>query len=168
MSAGIEIRKPRVVQDGFKAAHEVALAEREPVLVPVGTFVDDRGWSLMNLLTGVLSPEGQVNVSTQDPGVVKAWHRHRGQTDFWLCARGRLKVGIHRETDGASWLAVTGEHKPDVVVIPPLLWHGAATVGAEPATLIYYVTQAYNAQDPDEERRAHDSVDGFPWGVRHG
>jgi len=168
MSDGNGIGKPRVVRDGFQAAHEAALSGNEPVFAPVGTFVDDRGWSLMNLLTGVLSPEGQVNVSTQDPGVVKAWHRHQAQTDFWLCARGRLKVGVHRESDGASWMLVTGEHKPGVVVIPPPLWHGAATVGAAPATLIYYVTKAYNAQRPDEERRAHDSVAGFPWEVQHG
>jgi len=30
------------------------------------------------------------------------------------------------------------------------------------------VTHAYDAAAPDEERRAHDSVDGFPWTVRHG
>ena len=38
---------------------------------------------------------------------------------------GNLKVGVHRDTDGASWMMVVGEKRPGVVVIPPTLWHGA-------------------------------------------
>ena len=37
-----------------------------------------------------------------------------------------------------------------------------------PAGLLYYVSHAYNPKQPDEQRRPHDSVPGFPWGVRHG
>ena len=53
-------------------------------------------------------------------------------------------------------------------MIPPGLWHGATTVGATPAGLLYYVTHAYDQNEPDEERRPHDSVDGFPWATQHG
>ena len=57
---------------------------------------------------------------------------------------------------------------PGVLIIPPPLWHGAATVGPESAGLLYYVTHAYDAAHPDEHRRAWDSVEGFPWATRHG
>lgn len=147
---------------------EAAAREGEPLFVPGVLHADDRGWSLMNQLRGVMTPQGQVNYSVQYPGVVKAWHRHRQQTDFWIGLHGHLKVGVHREADGVSWLGVIGEKRPGVVVIPPPLWHGAATVGDVPAGLLYYVTHAYNEAAPDEDRRAHDSVAGFPWGVRHG
>ncbi|MEX2212805.1 MAG: hypothetical protein WD768_01670, partial [Phycisphaeraceae bacterium] len=81
---------------------------------------------------------------------------------------GNMKAGVYRETDGKTWLAVIGEKKPGVLIIPPPLWHGVATVGNENAGLLYYVTHAYDMKAPDEDRRAHDSVEGFPWWVRHG
>lgn len=160
-------RVPRVdgtVEEGYRRA----LAEGEPVFVPTAYFADDRGFSLMNQLQGVLSPKGQVNFSTQYPGVIKAWHRHKKQTDFWMCLRGHLKVGVWRETDNEAWVAVIGEKQPGTVIIPPTLWHGAATVGDEPAGLLYYVTETYNPAEPDEERAAFDALAAFPWTVQHG
>ncbi len=149
--------------DAFGQAVEAG----EPRIVPASFHADDRGWSLMNQMQGVMRPEGQINYSVQYPGVVKAWHRHAKQTDFWLCVMGNLKVGVHRDTDGASWMAVVGEKRPGVVVIPPTLWHGAATVGPTPTGLLYYVTHAYDPAAPDEERVAHDAFAGFPWVVEH-
>ncbi len=157
------------VWDGtVESGYRRALAEHEPVFVPSKHFADDRGWSLMNQLQGVLSPKGQVNFSTQYPGVIKAWHRHKKQTDFWLVLRGHLKVGVHRQTDGAAWACVTGEKRPGTVIIPPTLWHGAATVGPESAGLLYFVSEAYDPANPDEERMDHDGFAGFPWEVQHG
>ncbi len=159
---------PKTVQEPLPKAFAAAIEGQEPVFVPAAIFTDDRGWSLMNQLQGVMTSEGQVNYSVTYPGVIKAWHRHRLQTDFWVCLNGHIKVGICRESDGKSWLAVIGEKRPGVLIIPPPLWHGAATVGDVPAGLLYYVTHAYNPASPDEERRAYDSVPGFPWHVRHG
>lgn len=159
---------PKSFSGSVAEAHAAAISGREPIFVPSTIYTDDRGWSLMNQMQGVMSPQGQVNFSVQYPGVVKAWHRHQLQTDFWMCLTGHIKVGVFREEDSTAWLLVTGEKKPGVVIIPPPLWHGAATVGDSQAGLMYYVTHAYNAQKPDEDRRAHDSVAGFPWGVRHG
>ncbi len=159
---------PRTMTTGLAEAHAFAKEHSEPVFVPASIYTDDRGWSLMNQMQGVMTPEGQINISVQYPGVIKAWHRHQKQTDFWMCIRGHLKAGVHRESDGASWLIVMGEKKPGTLIIPPPLWHGAATVGDESAQLLYYVTHAFNPQQPDEDRRAHDSVTGFPWAVRHG
>lgn len=159
---------PRVMQEPIPAAFEAALASKEPVFVPQSLYADDRGWSLMNQMQGVMRPEGQLNFSVTYPGVIKAWHRHALQTDFWICLTGHIKVGVYREQDQKAWLAVIGEKRPGVMIIPPPLWHGVATVGDTPAGLLYYVTHAYNAKQPDEERRGFDSITGFPWGVRHG
>jgi dTDP-4-dehydrorhamnose 3,5-epimerase len=153
---------PRSLAAPLPEAHAEALAKREPIFVPAPVFTDDRGWSLMNQMQGVMVPAGQVNFSVQYPGVIKAWHRHRLQTDFWIGLTGHLKAGVFREDDGKSWLLVIGEKRPGVLIIPPTLWHGAATVGDAQAGLLYYVTHAYNPAQPDEERRAHDSVAGFP------
>jgi dTDP-4-dehydrorhamnose 3,5-epimerase len=159
---------PRISNDPLPAVLDAASSAREPVFVPQSLFADDRGWSLMNQMQGVMRPEGQINFSVQYPGVIKAWHRHALQTDFWICLSGHIKVGVFREEDQKAWMMVIGEKRPGVMVIPPPLWHGAATVGDTPAGLLYYVTHAYNAKKSDEKRRAFDSVNGFPWGVRHG
>lgn len=166
---GLVTRTPRSLTDtSFVEAQRIAESEQEPIFVPVSPYADDRGWSLMNLLTGVMSDEGQVNFSTQYPGAVKAWHRHDLQTDFWICLNGHLKAGVYRESDGAAWVNVMGEKRPGVLIIPTPLWHGATVIGPTPAGLLYYVTKAYNPENPDEHRRPWDSIDGFPWGVRHG
>ena len=162
------IQTPKNFTGSMREAYQAALEQTEPIFVPVKTFNDDRGWSVMNLMTGVLREQGQINFSIQYPGVIKAWHRHGVQTDFWTCALGHIKTGIYREDDGARWMLVIGEQRPGVLIIPPPLWHGAATVGPTPAGLLYYVTETYNADAPDEQRRPFDSVRGFPWGLRHG
>ncbi len=161
-----ETKNIPVFAGSFADAWAEARAANEPRLVEIRAFADDRGWSYMNLMTGVLDG-GQVNVSVQHPGVVKAWHRHVKQTDFWCGLAGHLKVGVWRDSDNASWQAVIGDRRPAVVVIPPTLWHGAATVGPDPATLLYYVSEVYVPSQPDEERCAFDALPGFTWAVEH-
>lgn len=164
------VRKVEAVREfagSFVDAWQDARGAREPRFVPVKPFADDRGWSLMNLMQGVMSDQGQVNYSLMYPGVIKAWHRHHVQTDFWMCPQGHIKVGVYDEEAGRAWQVVIGQMRPGVLVIPPPLWHGGATAGHEAAGLLYYVTHAYNAQQPDEDRRAYDSVEGFPWQVQH-
>lgn len=153
---------------GYAQAHQEALAAKEPRFVPVNPYTDDRGWSLMNLMTGVLSPEGQINFSTQYPGAIKAWHRHQKQTDFWCVLTGHLVVGVVREEDGVMWKLIAGEKRPGVVIIPPTLWHGATVAGPTSAGLLYFVTHAYDPKNPDEDRRAYDSFTDFSWAVAHG
>lgn len=158
---------PQVVNCSAKAAMQMAERLQEPVLLETKIYADDRGWSLMNQLTGVLSEEGQINFSLQYPNVIKAWHKHSYQTDFWVCVQGNLKAGVYRESDHQRWQVVIGEKRPGILVIPPGLWHGATSVGAQNAGLLYYVSRAYNADAPDEQRRAADSVPGFSWLPEH-
>lgn len=163
----MKVQAVREFSGSFADAWAEARQTRQPRFVSVKPFADDRGWSLMNLMQGVMDKQGQVNYSLMYPGVIKAWHRHHLQTDFWMCPMGHLKVGVHDETTQQTWQIVIGQMRPGVLVIPPTLWHGGATVGHEPAGLLYYVTHAYNPEKPDEDRRAHDSIAGFPWQVEH-
>lgn len=159
------VRTPRSERMPWADALALTEEQGEPLFVPCETYCDDRGWSLMNLFAGAMSDQGQVNFSVQYPGVIKAWHRHQRQTDFWCCLYGHLKVGVYREEDETAWSIVIGEKRMGVLLIPPPLWHGATTVGPQPAGLLYYVTQRFDPARPDEDRRAFDSVPGFAWGV---
>lgn len=140
-----------------------------PVLLPIGHIHQDtRGWSFMNMLTDILEKEGQLNFSHIHPNVIKAWHRHLKQTDFWIVVQGDLKIGLARENSGTMsyWSVVLGEHKPGILVIPPGLWHGCAVTTPYPAGLLYYVDKAYDVKNPDEERKSYKYFE-FNWGIDH-
>lgn len=147
-----------------KDAYCLSLKNNEPIMVSIDCYADDRGRSFMNLLQGVMSEEGQIAYSIMYPNVIKAWHRHRMQTDFWICVSGHLKAGA---SDGnKTWIAVMGEMHPCLLIMPPLMWHGAATIGDKPASLLYYVICCYDPQSPDEERMSFDAIEAFPWSVQ--
>lgn len=158
---------PRAFDGAAGEAHRLALRERAPIFMPASIYADDRGWSIMNQMQGVMGPDGQINYSTTYPGVIKAWHRHSKQTDFWMCLSGALKAGVWCPDTQRLWTCVLGEKRPGVLIIPPPLWHGVATVGPTPAGLLYYVTHAYNAAQPDEERAAWNAFGGFTWATEH-
>ncbi|MDQ2730488.1 MAG: spore coat protein [Armatimonadota bacterium] len=164
----MEASKP---ETPFQEAHQRALAEGRPQVVPLRYFADDRGWSLMNLFTGVLQG-GQCNYSLLYPGVYKAWHRHKLQTDFWVILHGMAKLGVFDEKrrDEPGYRGETfilGEKQPAVLIVPPSLWHGLTCVGNQPCGLLYYVTHVYDPRSPDEERAGHDAFPSFQWDIEH-
>lgn len=110
---------------------------------------------------------GQWSHSLMHQGVIKAWHIHRTQVDWWYVSGGVVKVGLHdrREdspTFGQTQILMLGDHQPaQVVKIPPGIAHGCKVVQG-PANLFYITSRTY---DPDEEGRiAHDDPSiGFDW-----
>ena len=124
-------------------------------------FVDARGWSLNDIYDVVPQTPGsnwQINYSILYPGIIKAWHRHQYQDDYFCVLEGNAQVGIFSEKlDEQGRLRgpekyVIGEHNPAVVHIRAGEWHGLTAVGDEPCGLLYLVTKKYNSSDPDEER----------------
>lgn len=97
------------------------------------------------------------------PGVVRAWHRHaRGQTDHFICPKGRIKIGIYDDREDSATrdeltTLVIGEHDQRAVRIPGACWHGFKAIGDEPAFLVNFPTNLYDNEDPDEERLPHDT-----------
>jgi hypothetical protein len=45
---------PRIFTGPITEAFESALAAKEPVFLPQQLYADDRGWSLMNQLQGIM------------------------------------------------------------------------------------------------------------------
>lgn len=126
---------------------------------PHKKFVDARGWSVNDIfaVAGPLPENGQINYSILYPGIVKAWHRHQHQDDFFFVLKGMAQVGVYNEDTGELQKFFIGEHNPSVIHIPAGEWHGLTAVGNEPCGLLYLVTNSYNPDDPDEERASHDS-----------
>lgn len=126
-----------------------------PGLVELRPYADDRGWSFMGLMAGVLDG-GQVNYSVQYTGVIKAWHRHAHQMDYWTVVRGMMKACVMSHDGQRRWAIEMGEMRPRLLLVPAGLWHGAKTLSGGDASLLYYVTKEYDAANPDDERAAHD------------
>ncbi|MCL0092616.1 dTDP-4-dehydrorhamnose 3,5-epimerase family protein [Dehalococcoidia bacterium] len=102
----------------------------------------------------------QANVSFSYPGIIRAWHRHlRGQVDYFLVLQGAMKICAYDDredspdTKGKLVEVISSSHKPQVVRIPGIYWHGTKTISSEPSLLVYFTTRLYDYQNPDEERR---------------
>jgi dTDP-4-dehydrorhamnose 3,5-epimerase len=133
--------------------------------------VDDRGY-LMELIRSddeFFSKFGQCYVSLNYPGVVRAWHYHKKQEDYFVVIKGACKVGLYdmREgspTRGEAQALFLGDNNNIGVRIPIGVAHGYRTLGAEASLLLNFPTEPYNADDPDEYRIPWDSPDiPFSW-----
>lgn len=117
---------------------------------------------------------GQVYFTTTYPGVVKAWHWHKKQTDHFYAAKGLVKVALYdRRKDSSTYGTVNelylGEHCPGLLRIPPGVLHGWMCVGETEAYIINVVSEVYNYDDPDEFRtNPHENDIPYDWARRDG
>lgn len=110
--------------------------------------------------------DGQINYAVLFPGVVKAWHRHQKQTDYFCVVVGNARVALYDEEKNEFQTHFMGELNPKVVKIEPKIWHGYTALGGKPCGLIYYMDLKFNPDAPDEERAAWDAFD-YNWEVEN-
>jgi dTDP-4-dehydrorhamnose 3,5-epimerase len=112
---------------------------------------------------------GQAYVTTGFPGVVKAWHSHKLQTDYLTCVSGMMKLVLYdarkdSPTRGEVSEFFVGVHNPLLVVIPPGVMHGFKTISETEAVVINFPTECYNPAAPDEYRvEAHSKDIPYDW-----
>ena len=96
----------------------------------------------------------QANFSFTYPDVIRAWHRHvKGQVDYFLALKGLIKIcAFDGKTSEVNEIISSGLDL-QVVRMPGHYWHGFKALGNEPAMLLYFTTNLYDAANPDEERR---------------
>ncbi len=137
--------------------------------------VDDRGF-FMEILRDddkLLKRFGQASMSMTYPGVVKAFHYHKRQDDLWFFPSGNAQVVLHdlREdspTKGETNVFYMGENNPILLFIPAGVAHGYRVLGNMPATIVYFTTESYDRQKPDEYRIAWDDpAIGFDWETKN-
>jgi dTDP-4-dehydrorhamnose 3,5-epimerase len=135
---------------------------------------DDRGW-LMELLRSdweEFEKFGQAYVTTCYPGVVKAWHYHKLQTDHFTCVSGLAKLALYDPRDDSPTKGLINEFylgnlNPILVKIPRSVYHGFTAVGNEPAIIINFPTHLYNYEKPDEYRLPpNDPSIPYKWDVK--
>ncbi|WP_085524184.1 dTDP-4-dehydrorhamnose 3,5-epimerase family protein [Tuberibacillus sp. Marseille-P3662] len=132
---------------------------------------DDRGYlaELVRSDEALLTQFGQATLSMSFPGVIKAFHYHRQQEDLWFFPSGHAQVVLHdlrqdSQTKGVTEVYYMGEEHPILLLIPRLVAHGYRVLGNKPATILYFTSEPYNRDHPDEERIAWDDpVINFDW-----
>jgi dTDP-4-dehydrorhamnose 3,5-epimerase len=137
---------------------------------------DERGW-LMEILRcddPLFEKFGQVYITTAYPGVVKAWHYHKKQTDNFTCVRGMMKVVLwdaRKESSTYQNLVelFVGEKNPVLISVPPGVYHGFKGIGTDTAYFLSIPTLPYNYAEPDEYRLPPDSPEiPYDWGLAPG
>ena len=137
---------------------------------------DERGW-LMEILRrdeeGLFAQFGQVYVSATYPGVVKAWHYHRNQTDNFACVAGMIKLVLVDTREGSPTRGVVNEfflgvQNPQLVQIPAGVYHGWKCVSLEVSLVVNVPDQPYNRSDPDEQRLEPHGTLPYDWARKDG
>ncbi len=114
------------------------------VITPLSQIADDRGAVLHMLRSDAADFQrfGECYFSEVAPGAVKAWKRHREQTQNLAVPVGRVRLALYDNrassvTHGRVQVLELG--RPDAyarVQVPPGVWYGFACLSEVPALLV--------------------------------
>ena len=143
---------------------------------PFPLWPDDRGYFLevarlgQGLVAG-FPVASQVSAALNYPGIIKAFHYHRHQTDYWVPAVGLLQVAlvdmrVASPTFGVKNTIYVGMLRPWQILIPPGIAHGYKVIGEQPSMLVYITDRIY---DPADEGRIphNDAAIAYDWELQH-
>ncbi len=144
---------------------------------PFPVWPDDRGYFLevarlgQGLVSEFPAQSTQVSAAFNYPGIVKAFHYHKLQTDYWAAATGLLQVALVDLRVGSStygWknTLYVGALRPWQILIPPGVAHGYKVIGEQPSVLVYITNRIY---DPTDEGRVpyNDTGIAYDWELQH-
>ncbi|MGH7610775.1 MAG: dTDP-4-dehydrorhamnose 3,5-epimerase family protein [Candidatus Dormibacteria bacterium] len=185
---------PEGVERVLAAGAAVPLRQRlgpiEGVMVKSFTVHSDaRGYFLEQLKRGDRDDEGRPFLPEQPfaqmsrslayarggnpPELIKAFHWHQRQWDYWDVVRGNARVVLVDLREGSAsagrvQVVLAGENAPKMIAIPPLVAHGYQVLDLQDVLLCYYVSEPYDPEQPDEGRIPWDDPRiGFDWRVEN-
>ena len=144
---------------------------------PYPVWPDDRGYFLEvarighGLVQQFPKDTTQISAALSYPGIIKAFHFHRHQTDCWLPIEGMLQVALvdlrkDSPTFGARNTLYLGALRRWQMLVPPGIAHGYKVIGTQPAILVYMTDRFY---DPADEGRIpyNDALIQYDWETQH-
>ncbi len=144
------------------------------VVKPLKPIPDERG-ELCEMLRSddpLFERFGQIYYTTTRPGIVKAWHCHRAQTDHMVSLGAPALIVLcdaraDSPTKGEVMEIIAGRSNPTLVKIPPGIYHGFTPAEGEEILVVNMPTKLYNYDDPDEQRLdPFDNDLDFDWRAR--
>jgi dTDP-4-dehydrorhamnose 3,5-epimerase len=146
-------------------------------LKPFDLWPDDRGYFLevarlgQGLVADFPAASTQISTALNYPGIIKAFHFHKFQTDYWVPAAGLLQVALvdlrrGSKTFGVKNTIYLGALRPWQLLIPPGVAHGYKVIGEQPSLLVYVTNRTY---DPKDEGRIpyNDTGIAYDWELQH-
>ena len=134
------------------------------------THSDERGFfrEIIRSTDSFFSPGfGQLSHSSVHPGVLKAWHGHRHQTQWNHVLTGLIKVALHDSRPDSMTYRETmefmaGDHQPvRVYAFPPGVLHGYVCLQG-PMNILYVTSGVYDLNDEIRIPHDHESI-GYQW-----
>lgn len=138
------------------------------------THADERG-ALTEILRRddpIFEQFGQCYFSVSYPGVIRGWHYHQKQTDYFACLSGMIKVPLYDMRPDSSTHGVVneyflGDHNRIVLKIPVGVLHGFKNIGTTACVLVNFPTEPYDPAEPDEYRIPYDSPEiPYSWDIK--
>jgi dTDP-4-dehydrorhamnose 3,5-epimerase len=179
LGTGLELKIP-VCQPGIG---KVILSPQSADLIdgvevkPFAIWPDDRGYFLEvarlgeGLVKDFPAESTQISAALNYPGIIKAFHYHKYQTDVWVAAAGLLQVALidlrpDSGTYGRKNTLYVGSLRPWQLAIPPGVAHGYKVIGEQPSMLVYVTNRTYDPSD--EGRIAYNHADlAYDWELQH-
>lgn len=152
-------------------------------LVDLKRFTDDSGsfMELARLRQGLVAALPgfecrQVNYSELDPGVIKAFHVHRRQTDVWFVPPGDkmlvvlIDVRAGSKSRDAQRRVILGDGQTRLLRIPPGIAHGVKNLAPSRGRIIYLVDVQFSPdpEQTEEGRLPWDFAGAGIWDVTRG
>ena len=142
-------------------------------IIPLKQICDERG-KIMHMLKCTdphFEKFGEIYFSVAYPGVIKGWHLHTKQTQFYAVISGMIKLVLYDErktskTKGELMEIFTGEDNYQLIKIPVGVVNGYKVIGVKPAIVANCATQPH---DPDEMLR-YDPLNShikYDWSLKH-
>ena len=128
-------------------------------------LTDERGW-LMEILRSddkIFQKFGQVYITAAKKDIVKAWHYHKNQDDYFVCVFGKALVVLFDNRKNSSTFGQVEEYilksppNSDAILlkIPAGVVHGFTPFECDEVRIVNIPTKTYNRENPDELR--------YPW-----
>ena len=126
-------------------------------IVPLRKIPDERGM-IMHMLKSTDShfeKFGEIYFSTAYPGIIKGWHEHKKQVQFYAVIKGMIKLVLYdnrpkSKTYKTLMELFIGEENYQLVRIPTGIINGYKTISRETAIVANCATLVH---DPKEMRR---------------
>jgi dTDP-4-dehydrorhamnose 3,5-epimerase len=139
---------------------------------PLNVIADDRGAVLHMLRADAphFQRFGEIYFSVVNPGVVKAWRRHRLAVMNLAVPVGEAIIAIFDDRSdsparGRAMDIPTGQSDYCLITIPAGVWSGFMAVSAYPAIIANCATEPHDPAEVDR-RPADDPAIPYVWGAR--
>jgi len=137
------------------------------LVVPLKKICDERGM-IMHMLKSTdphFEKFGEIYFSMAYPGVIKGWHEHTKQTQFYVVVDGMTKLVLYdnrpKSPTYKSLMEIfIGEDSYQLVRVPPHVINGYKTIGTKRVILANCTTMPH---EPDEMLRYDPRGDKVPY-----